>query len=168
MALTPTEKQRRYRERLKKSRALATDTTSGDFRRPFSQWLASNDENWDGFVLPLDIAGMVAPEFAEDGDPVSASGEVIPQTYRGRQGSLGRAEITIEMLLEAARAMAEHVNAYKRDELGARIEEMEGADFTDPAAKKDALADFVRLTMARDRLDKQVRYTLPEWKVGDE
>ena len=168
MALSNAEIQKQWRERQKAKRQKATDAASNDLRRPFHAWLAANRVNWDEFVIPLDIAGIRPPEFEDDRDPSSASGEIDSDIYAGKRGSIARAELTVDCLLEAARALAEHVNAYKREEIDARIEEFENANLTDPATRKDALTDIVRLTRARDRLDKQVRYTLPEWKVQGE
>lgn len=168
MALSNAEIQKQWRERQKTKRQKATDATSNDLRRPFHDWLAANRINWDEFVIPLDIAGITPPEFEDNRDPSSATGEIDINIYAGKRGSIARAELTVDGLLEAARALAEHVNAYKREEISARIEELENANLTDPVTRKDALADIVRLTKARDRLDKQVRYTLPEWKVSGE
>ncbi len=169
MALSNSERIKAYRERQKAKRKAATDAGSDDLRRPFSEWLSLNDENWSEFEIPLDVAGIEPPDFSDDRDPASAADAIDPETYdQVRKASIGRAEVMINSLLEAARALAEHVNAYKRDELSARIEELDRADLSNPATKKTALADMVRLTKARDRLDKQVRYTLPEWKVSGE
>ncbi|SFI64586.1 hypothetical protein SAMN04515648_0950 [Phyllobacterium sp. CL33Tsu] len=165
MAKSNRERIKVYRERQKAKRKAATDSGSDDFRRSFSEWLSSNDANWSEFEIPLDIAGIQPPSFSDDCDPVSATGAIDPETYDHTKASIGRAEVMVESLLEAARALADHVNAYKRAELSARIEELGSADLSNPATKKTALADIVRLTKARDRLDKQVRYTLPEWKV---
>jgi ribosomal protein S15P/S13E len=169
MAKSNSERIEAYRARQKAKRKAATDAGSDDLRRPFSEWLSSNDENWSEFEIPLDVAGIQPPSFSDDRDPASATGAIDPETYEQvRKASIGRAEVMIESLLEAARALADHVNAYKRDELSARIEELDSADLSNPTTKKTALADIVRLTKARDRLEKQVRYTLPEWKVQSE
>lgn len=168
MALTALERKRSQLERLRAKRKASSDSGEPDFKRPFNEWLEANRHNWEQFEMPLDIAGINPPEFKDDNDPVSATGEIDPETYVGKHGSLARAELTIDGLLEAARTLAEHVNAYKRDELSTRIEELDSADLSDHVIKKTAFADIVRLTKARDRLDKQVRYTLPEWKVQGE
>jgi ribosomal protein S15P/S13E len=169
VAKSNRERIKAYRERQKAKRKAATDSGSDDFRRSFSEWLSSNDANWSEFEIPLDIAGIQPPNFSDDRDPASATDAIDPESYEHvRKASIGRAEVMIECLLEAARALADHVNAYKRDELSARIEELDRADLSNPSTKKIALADIVRLTKARDRLEKQVRFTLPEWKVQSE
>ncbi|WP_165351268.1 hypothetical protein, partial [Ciceribacter ferrooxidans] len=77
--------------------------------------------------------------------------------------SMGRADVFVGLLLEAATVLARRVNEFKLKEIGERIQEIEASEWTDPAAKKQALSDMVRLTKMRDQLSKQVRINLPQW-----
>ena len=118
--------------------------------------------------MALDVAGLDGDGFYDEAEPKSSTGQIEPETYEGIHGAIGRAELTVGMLLEAATVLAGMINDFKQQEISTRITELEAADLTDPAAKKQALADIVRLTKYRDQLEKQVRWSLPQWKVKGE
>ena len=88
--------------------------------------------------------------------------------YRGATNSLAKAEITVGQLIDAAAAMARIINDYKRNEIDARISEIEQSDLSNPDVKKKAFVAMARLTKMRDQLDKQVRWNFPQWKVTGE
>ncbi|AWX93776.1 hypothetical protein DPM13_14035 [Paracoccus mutanolyticus] len=46
-----------------------------------------------------------------------------------------------------------------------RLQEIEERDLSDPEAKRAAMQEATRLNKMLDQLDKQVRITLPQWKV---
>ena len=166
MALTPAEKQRRYRERLKKRERAAPEVTTDFLRRPFSEYVAAHEHEYQDVWYPLEWAGIrpdAIPFFESDDDP-----DHDPTSDGPNRGSIGRAERMVGMLLDAAASLAGMINRYKREQIAAAIAELEAGDLTDPAIKKQALADLVRLNKIRDRLDKQVRWPLPEWKVKGE
>jgi predicted XRE-type DNA-binding protein len=71
-------------------------------------------------------------------------------------------------LIDAAGELARIISGYKRDEIDARIAEIEQSDLSDPAAKKQAFAEMAKLKEMRDQLGKQVRWTFPQWKVTGE
>ena len=79
--------------------------------------------------------------------------------------SLGRAEMMITALNEAAENLAFYVNKYKRTEIKARLAEIEASDLSDPETKRAALKNAARLNKMLEQLDKQVRLTFPQWKV---
>lgn len=178
MALTNAEKVRAYRERQKALREAQLRQPDGVtyaeiFRTPYFEWSGGD---WGGDVdLTLDIAGMAPPPLTDDSDPKSLSGQVeqifvdagnvedSPYVHGG--GSLARAELMVGCLISAAVELAGAVNAYKQSEIKARIAEIEQSDLSDPAAKRKALADVVRLQRMLDLLAKEVRWTFPRWKV---
>ena len=168
MALTNAEKVRRYKERKREEEELKSKPNLNDLRKPFFECAESNP-NWTSFELPLELAGIEAPRFLDDRGPEAYAYEDaiagVEQPFVGYTASIGRAEVMVGSLLDAASELAGIINSYKKEELSARIAEIEAADLTDPANRKAALADMVRLTKMLDQLDKQVRWTFPQWKV---
>ena len=59
-------------------------------------------------------------------------------------------------------SIAATINQYKRQEIEARLKELEVSDEADKAT---AMKQAVRLNKILDQLDKQVRSTFPQWKV---
>lgn len=180
MALTNAEIQKAWRERqkAKKVEALkAADSAAvaAIMRSPFFEYFDNHGEELT-FRMCMDTAGIEPPDFNDDSAPQSATGgieeifEENPENsvYHGQTNSLARAEIMVGQLIDAAASLARIVNDYKRDEIDVRIAEIEQADMSDAAAKKKAFADMARLKKMRDQLDKQVRWTFPQWKVMGE
>lgn len=168
MALSPAEKQRRYRERQKERRfdktaRNAPDAAAPVLAQPFFKFFSEHGKEWDDIaVMALDEVGITPPAFDDDDDP---HWHLYGDTDRG---SIGRAERMVGAFLDSAAALARIINEYKREEITRAITELEQSDLSDPAVRTKALAEIVRLTKLRDRLDKQVRWSLPEWKVkGD-
>ena len=159
MKKTPAQYQREYRQRLKDRAKLASDPTDAIAKRPFSE-----GDPWQVMDWYLETAGITIPDY-------SAAGDADPEWREEdgpNRGSIGRAERIVGSLLDAAGALAGEINQYKTEEINARIAELEQADLSDPDIKKQALADIVTLTKIRDQLQKQVRWTLPQWRVKSE
>lgn len=165
MALTPLERKHRSLESKRQREKLAGDPTHGITKRPFSDYLPE-DGNWESDVLyPLEWAGISPdhlPTFDADHDP-----EHDPDNDGPYRGSIGRAERMVGMLLDAASGLAGIINRYKRQEIDRAIAELEHADLSDPTSKKQALSEIVQLNKMRERLDKQVRRTLPQYEVKE-
>ena len=169
MVLTPAEMQRQYRQRLKEKAKLANLASFEVFRSPFFEFLKSRNSS---FGECLAIGGMFAPEFSDDSGPrhhgvngVFDHNHDDDPALDDSVRSLGRAEVVIESLLDAASELASQVNTYKRAEIKARLAEIEASDLSETEAKKAALKDAARLNKMLDQLDKQVRWTFPQWKV---
>ena len=166
MAKTAAEYQRAYRERKAKQAKLAGDPTDAIVSTKFHEFLAESD-HWHSDVLyPLEWAG-ISPDafqaFDRDDDP-----DHDPQTDGPYRGSIGRAERMVGMFLDVASGLASTINDYKRREIDRAIANLEASDMTDPVGKKKALNEIVRLNKLRDQLDKQVRWTIPQWRLkGD-
>ena len=104
------------------------------------------------------------PTFEADDDP-----EHSEQLGDGpTRGSIGRAERMVGCFLDAASELASTINKYKKREIDRAIAEIETSDLSDPSTRKHALKEVVRLNKLRDRLSKQVRWTIPQWELkGD-
>ena len=165
MTLTPAEKQRRYRQRQKQEGRKASFAMADVFRKPFFEIDVDSD-----FELPLAIAGIEAPTFDDDRGPkdfvLNGAIDGVESPFLSiAQGSLGRAELIIGCLADAATELATQVNKYKRSEIKDRIAEIEARDLSDPETKKAAFKDVTRLNKMLDQLDKQVRWTFPAWEI---
>lgn len=179
MALSNAERQRRHNERQKeKKKGGLKQPESADFASivttPFFEWFEGQAGGFSDFAICFDMAGMEAPEIEDDSDPKSRTGEVelifadepAKSPYARGGGSLARGEIMVGCLIDAASQLADIINRYKRHEISNRLQELEASDSSDPASKKKALAETVRLQKMLDQLDKQVRWTFPQWKVS--
>lgn len=179
MALSNAERQRRHyqRQKEKKKGGLKHPDnldlgTPADV--PFHEWFQGQAGGFSDFALCFDMAGMEAPDIEDDSDPKSLSGE-IERSFEGEPerspytrggGSLARGEIMVGCLIDAASELAGFINAYKRNQITNRLHAIESADLSDPGVKKTALAEVVRLQKMLDQLDKQVRWTFPQWKIA--
>ncbi|ASP68312.1 hypothetical protein [Sinorhizobium meliloti] len=164
MAKSAAEYQRAYRERKAEQAKLAGDPSDQIADRRFFEYV-SDDGNYQEVLNYLEWAGInpdAVPHFDTDDDP-----EHDPENDGPYRGSIGRAERMVGMLLDAASELAAIINRYKRKEISDQIEEIETSDLSDPDARKQALADIVRLQKMLDQLEKRVRWTLPQWKVTE-
>ena len=178
MANPNAEAQRRWRERKKQKRldALKLPGTQRDerlYRRPFFEAF-QDDGNASNVDISLDCAGIEPVAFEDDGGPKSFSGQIEQGAsesgqvaYEGATNSLGRAEVMVGCLIDAAAELAGIINTYKRKEIRTRIAEIEQSDLTDPVERKAALAQIVRLNRLMDQIDKQVRWTFKQWKIDE-
>lgn len=172
MAKTPAEYQRAYRERQKAKEDAKLKQAEGShwyITSDFQTFLNDHPDS-DEFKLPLDLMGLEAPEFV-DGEPKTATNlsfDLEDKNDAQFYKAMGRADIFVGLLIESTTALARFVNEFKLKEIDSRIEEIEASELTDPTAKKQALKDIVRLNKMRDQLSKQVRITLPQWKVTGE
>ncbi|NPD17318.1 hypothetical protein HOY34_19210 [Xinfangfangia sp. D13-10-4-6] len=171
MANANAEAQRRWRQRQKEKRQAGlteASTPSDVFRTPFFEFYANNPYESE-FNFCLDMAGIPMPEFEDDRGPAHhALNEVLDAgspSFSDEVRSLGRAEVMVGALIDAARSLADMVNNYKQREITARMAEIEASDLSEPEAKKAALKEAARLQKMLDQLDKQVRWTFPQWKV---
>lgn len=162
MAKTPAEYQRAYRERKAELAKRAGDPTDRLASQPFNEFLPS-DGNWAVIEEVLDCVGVTPPIF--DADTDDQWQEQWGEPYRA---SMGRAERMVGAFLDAASGLADAIARYKRRAIDQAIADLEATDMTNPATKKEVLAEIVRLNRVRDQLDKQVRWSLPQWKTtGD-
>lgn len=167
MAQTPAEIQKAYRERKKAAEQAAGDATYPFLEEPFYLWLERTDGggDWTAAELDLNLASMELPVFEDDDGPRphdGAFGEDIEQYYQGYERSIGRAEAMVDFLIGAASCIAAAINSYKRQEIEARIKELEDSNEGDRAT---AMKQAVRLNKMLDQLDKEARFRFAQWKV---
>lgn len=168
MALTPAETQKRYRQRLKEKEKLANVATFKLYRSPFFEFF---QEQKSSFGESMACVGVDIEFFEDDRGPRSFGKNGVFDFIEDDPhldesvGSLGRAELVIGALLDAASELAAVVKEYKRAEIKARLVEIETLDFRDSQTKKLTMQEAVKLHKMLDQLDKQVRWTIPQWKV---
>lgn len=167
MAMTPLERKQNQLKREEAERKKLEDATYPYLQTPFFEYLY-DDANWSSVEMNFDLMGLPPPQFDDDSGPASHSDQIDPESYRGYAGSIGRAEVMVDQLLDAAAELASIINKYKVEEIDARIAELERADLADQASRSAALADVVRLTRLRERLSKRTRRTLEEWSIKGE
>lgn len=172
MALTGAERKRRSRAK-QRTAVLTHDEASALSRIVRTPFFASPEmeANWNDIAADLDAIGMDVRGFYDDSGNRSYSGDEYNADYtieQPAQNSLGRAEVMVGGLISAGQQLASVLNEYKRREIDARIAEIEQSDLSDADAKKQAFADMAKLKKMRDQLDKQVRWTFPQWKVTGE
>jgi hypothetical protein len=175
MSNAHAEAQRRYRQsqQKKKKDSLRHGAGLADvFKTPFFEFLGDFCFGGSDFNIALDLAGIETPQFDDDLGPEAHTRDLgIPPKgdfgypFGDAERSLGRAEVMVGCLIDAAADLAAQVNAYKRQEIKTRLAEIEGSDLSEPETKKAALQDAARLNKMLDQLDKQVRWTFPQWKV---
>ncbi|RWN01056.1 MAG: hypothetical protein EOR86_04170 [Mesorhizobium sp.] len=164
MALSNAERQRRHYERRKAAAKVtsdATELTRPFLGRPYCAFVGS-DSDWDQVEIPLRLAGIEPPRFDDDRGPVFAPGLEGLELPTHLTDSVGRAELMVECLLDAASALAASINRYKRAEITEALSNIRRA-----AGNAAALTDADQLEHLLERLNKRVRWSLPEWKVKE-
>lgn len=168
MALSPAEKQRAYRKRQKRKKE--EELKKGEpaplaYTSPFHEFVGDHAYDLD-FDLALSLAGIPAPEFEDNRGPeefvLNGVTDDVDDPFGGAEGSVGRAEVMVGCLIDAASALAELINEYKQQEIQARLAELERSDATDKAT---AINEAVKLNKMLDLLNKRVRKDFPQWKV---
>ena len=176
MVLSPAEKQRHYRERQKAAKEtadrLAQEKIDTLFPATFHEFFNDHGDKAT-FLLAFDAMGVDAPEFTDNAGPKSVSGQIEIDNAEfgvnlGYTGSLGRAESMIEQLIDATVSLSGIVNDFKRELITARLTEIEHADLADPATRKAAMGEVVRLNKLLERLSKPARWNFPQWKLKGE
>lgn len=161
------EYKREARQRQREERRAQADLTRPNLRKPFFDYFSQR-----GGFDPAWYAGVLGDEWFifEDDSGIKPADEdaLVKEDLDRVPDSLAKAEFLIDLFMDLTADLARTVNDYKRSEIDARIAEIEQSDLSDPVAKKKAFADMARLQKMRDQLDKQVRWTFPQWKVTGE
>lgn len=168
MAKSVAERKRDSRARAKREAILSAKPGADVFQTPFFEFFSHRTSGFSDWCMYFDLAGIEAPEINDDSDPKSLIGDLEQyDPYRGYKRSIGRAEIMVSALLDAAGELARMINSYKRDEIDKRMKEVEASDLFDPGTRKNALAKMVRLQQMLDQLDKEVRWPLVQWRTSN-
>lgn len=167
MALSPAEIQKAYRERKKKTERAQGDATYPILKEPFFEWLERTEGqgDWSAAEMDLNLAGLEMPLFEDDGGPrpfEDVFGDALDKYYVGYQNSIGRAEAMVDFLIGAASCIALVINKYKREEIEKRLAELESSPELDRAT---AMKEAVRLNKMLDKLSKQSRMAIQQWRV---
>ncbi|OOY31264.1 hypothetical protein [Thioclava sp. F36-6] len=178
MALTNAEKVRLHRERQKarKQEDLKKPSSQSDlFQKPFYEFFPVDEQVGSSFAQSLELCGISPPLIEDDSGPEAVTLDTLESPseegghsnpFRSSKGtSLGRAEVTVGCLIEAARDLAIQIRDYKKSEIEARIGEIEASDLSDPDARKRAFEEAARLRKLLDEFDKQLRLSFPTWKA---
>ncbi|NEU14443.1 hypothetical protein G3T14_20275 [Methylobacterium sp. BTF04] len=162
MAMTPSEKQRAYRARLKQAEKTSHDETADVIAGSFAAYVATDDEAHELDFLndTFDSVGLQFPDLSKDEDPDwreewTRIGGLI------ERGSLGKAQRMVGALVDSADALARIINRFKVREIEAAITKAGTADMSDPAERSKAVAEMVRLESLKVRLLKEVRRSFP-------
>lgn len=168
MAKSNAERLREFKARKKEQEKIASLTLDDVFKRPFFETLPKDFADDSAFSDNFEFIGVPMPAFNDDlgiEHHTLYSDDSAAELFQLNRRSLGRAEMIVTALIEAAQDLAGHVADYKRREIKARLAEIEASDLSDADTKKTALKDAARLNKMLDQLDKQVRWTFPQWKV---
>lgn len=159
MARTSTERMRAKRERETKERKTLEDSTYPYLQNRFEKCEFSD------FDLPLALAGFEPPDFSDGRDPKEFALEGttgLEDPFPGAKGAVGRAEVIVDCLLDAAKELAQIINRYKREEVKTRLAEIETSETID---RTTAINEAIKLNKILDLLNKRDRQDLPRWKV---
>jgi len=170
MAMSDLERQRRQLERERELAKQQLDIVQRIPRRTFQDFL-DNDEGVDTAHLGLCYDGMnrLPPDLDNDHDPVSLTGDFeFLKTESGDpvySGALGRAELEVELLIEAALTLADIISKYKKKMIKERIADLEANAIPKDDQRAVALKEIIDLSKALERLNKTVRHSFPTWEV---
>lgn len=171
MAMTAAERKRRQVERERAASEAMPDAAYGmDLDPPFPDFFGEH-RSLSELEFSLDVCGYPLPEF-EEGEQRSYNGDLErdPELspYTGFEGALGRAEVIVSNLSDAAVTLAQMINDYKRMQITRRLSQIDAMDLSDPDVRKKAMEEMVSLNRLLERLNKQVRFNLPQWKLRGE
>lgn len=171
MALSAKERKHQQLKREQAQLRALSDSSYEYLQVPFHVHLEA-DPNWSSVTLPLEMAGIEPPVFEDDRGPEAyafeecfATDEDRDEAFGGAAKSIGRAEVMIGLLIDAATELAHIVNKYKRAELDKRLKEIEATDLSDPEERKAVLEQVVHIEKIKGALSKNVRRSLPQWEA---
>lgn len=178
MALSNAEKVRRYRERqkAKKHEDMKKPTEQNSlFVTPFFEFFTKDEQVSSQYCQSLELAGIEAVAFEDDSGPEASTLDDLRDDFEeggignpfgsARGSSLGKAEVLVGCLLDAAYDLAGWISDYKKTEIKARIAELENSDLSDPDARRAAFAKVAELRKMLEDLERTIRWQLPRWKV---
>jgi hypothetical protein len=171
MALSAKERKKAQIERERKALARKVDETYPYLKTPFFEHL-ERDGNWSSVEMCFDLLGIDPPVFEDDRGPEDFASEAcfstdedLVEAFQNSEKSVGRAEVMVDMLLDAAMELSHIINRYKQDELLKRREELEKSDLSEPNRRGEALEAAAEIAKLQGELQKNVRRTLPVWRV---
>lgn len=171
MVKTPAEYQRDYRDRKRRALEARQEATRSFLKQPFFKFF-KDDPDASNFEMSLDVAGIHPHQFEDDRDPKSATGEIEKggyDDYVDNAGSIGRAEIMVANLLDAATQLAGIINRYKLSEIKREEDRLHRlADQATPEGRHEIVNKLTKLNRIAGLLDREVRRSLPQWKAKED
>jgi hypothetical protein len=171
MAMSAKERKQRQLENEQRRLDQLPDATYPFLSTPFYQYL-ENEPNWSSVELAFDLMGIAPPDFNDDLGPEHYAAEAAVSSDEDREnifasskGSIGRAEVMVGCLLDAASELSQIISKYKKRELATRLAALEVADLSTSESRKQALADAANISKLKVELDKNIRRTLPQWRI---
>ncbi|EDQ31782.2 hypothetical protein HPDFL43_21764 [Hoeflea phototrophica DFL-43] len=134
------------------------------FRRTFSDFF--EQDNRTGFAVHYLILGRKWWDFSQDDgiEPLDPS-EIDEDDKAAAFNSLGKAELVLSVLEDVVETLARDISDFKRNEIEARINEVQKSGLTGPNSKA-ALDELESLKRMRHKLSKRVRRTLPQTRAA--
>lgn len=167
MAMTAAERKRQERARKRQAGDSALEATRPYCQTPFFEFFGDHPDALN-FDMALDTAGIEPPALDDDRGPASRTGQIeagSPDAYSGFEGSIGRAEVIIGALLDAADELAAIVNAYKRQEIDRAVAELEESTISDVEQRRRVVSELIVLRGLQRALAGTYQRRLPRWKV---
>ncbi|QFT97428.1 hypothetical protein FIU85_08960 [Roseovarius sp. THAF8] len=171
MALSAKERKQAQLAREKQALVRKKDATYAYLKTPFFKCL-ENDGNWSSVEMCFDLLGIDPPVFDDDlgpeayaSDTCFSNDEDRLEAFQSSEKSIGRAEVMVDMLLDAAMELSHIINRYKQDELLKQRDALEKADLSEPNSRSKALETAAEIAKLQDELQKNVRRTFPVWRV---
>ncbi|KIN71150.1 hypothetical protein [Sulfitobacter guttiformis] len=171
MALTAKERKQNQLAREQEELRKQPDSTFEFLDTPFYQ-AVEDGMSLSDVELMFDLMGLEPPVFEDDRGPTAFASDVCfltdedrDEAYQGYAGSIGRAEVMVDHLMDAAIELAGVIKHYKKHALKKKRAEIEAADLSDPDKRREALHTITRIARIEEALDKNVRRTLPQWMV---
>lgn len=175
MALSNAEKVRRYREKqkAKKQEAMKRPTPRSDtFKKPFFEFYPVDEQVSSLYCQSLELAGIEPLLFKNDDGPESATlddfsndPDQLDTVFGELKGnSLGKAEVIIGCLFDAAIDLAGRVQDYKKREITARITEIESSATGNQAELRETFEQVAALKEMLEKMNRTIRIAVPVWK----
>lgn len=171
MALTANERKRAQIEREQKALRRLPDGTYTYLNIPFHLYL-DQDGNWGDVQQCFERMGINPPQFEDDRGPADfvfddtfGSDQDKIDAFKGRENSIGRAEVMVGQLLDAASGLSQIINKFKKAELNRVLVGIQQRDLTDPDLRKATMDEVVHIARLQAELEKNVRRTFPQWEV---
>tara|TARA_R100001369_G_C3318651_1_gene168547 strand:+ start:1432 stop:1953 length:522 start_codon:yes stop_codon:yes gene_type:complete len=170
MAMSAKERKQKQLENERKELARQMDATYPYLKVPFFEFLENSD--WSDVQQCFESIGVEPPMFEDDRGPAEVASDNCFRTeedrveaFKSSEKSIGRAEVMVDMLLDAAQELSAMINKFKLRELQRRREELEQSDWSDPEQRSKALAHAAEISRLQDELKKNVRRTFQTWRV---
>ena len=171
MAMTANERKRAQIQREQEELWQMPDSTYPYLSVPYFEYL-EDDPYWDDAQQCFERMGIMPPRFDDDRGPVDVAfddgyktDEDKIEAFKGSERSIGRAEVMVGQLIDAASELARSINKFKRKELEKSLAQIQQRDLTDPQIRATTMAEVVSIARMQEELEKNVRRGFPQWVI---